>query len=84
MKTSLTNWPKRTSMIGVDVELHPIRRKRKMKTTTGMDLKTLLRSVECNDVNPLHKLMLIGGKADSNSVFQNFTGLYNVGNFWIR
>jgi hypothetical protein len=57
-------------MIGVDVELHPGRRKRKTKTktktTTVMDLQSLLRSAERRDVDHLRKLMLIGGRAGSN------------------
>jgi hypothetical protein len=72
-------------MIGVDVELHPGRRKRKTKTktTTVMDLQSLLRSAERRDVDHLRKLMLIGGRAGSNWIFQNFQGGCNLRSFWI-
>jgi hypothetical protein len=54
-----------------------------MKMTMGMDLRTLLWSTERRDVDPLRKLMLIGGRADSSSRFQNFKGVFNSRNFKI-
>jgi hypothetical protein len=53
-------------MTGIDIELHLGRQKRKMKMTTVMDLQTLLWSTKCRDVDPLHKLMIIGGRVGSN------------------
>jgi hypothetical protein len=70
-------------MTGVGVELHLDERKRKTKMTMVMDLQSLLRSTECRDVDHLHKLLLIGGRAGSNWIFQNFQEGCKLRNFWI-
>jgi hypothetical protein len=49
----------------------------------GMDLETLLQSVEHMDVSTMRKLMPINGETDSNSIFQNSMGIYIPKNFWI-
>ena len=54
-----------------------------MKARVGMDLQTLLWSAERRDVDPLPKLMLIGGRVGLNWIFQNFLGIYILRNFWI-
>jgi hypothetical protein len=61
----------------------PSRRKRTAEATTVMELQTLLRSAERRAVDPLRKLMLIGGRAGSSWIFQNSQGVCNLRNFWI-
>jgi hypothetical protein len=49
----------------------------------GHGSANLLRRAKHRDVDPLRKLMLTGGRADSSSRFQNFKGVFNPRNFWI-
>jgi hypothetical protein len=49
----------------------------------GMDLETLRQNAEHMDVSTVRKLMPINREMDSNSIFQNFKGIYNLKNFWI-
>ena len=84
LPTSPNSWPNRVSTTYIDkIKLHPSRRKRKTEVTTVMDLQTLLRSTKRRVVDPLRKLMLIGGRVGSNWIFQNSQGACNPRNFWI-
>jgi hypothetical protein len=51
--------------------------------TIGTDPETLLRSAERTEVSTMHKLMPLDGWTDSNSIFQNSQGCYNLQNFGI-
>jgi hypothetical protein len=67
-----------------DVGIYPHHMNRRRKTHVWrMITKTLLRSVECKDINPLYKLRPIDRNPVSNSIFWNSTGVFNLRNSWI-